>query len=742
MPLVSRCAVLIVAVALSGCGGCGGPSANDADSGTADGGEVDGGDVDGGNPTGKDVDCDAVVDGEEKSGVHGCALDPARADTDGDGLPDGVEIGASAPGPEAACAYSGASFDADPSAKTNPCSADTDGDGIADGVEDSNHNGKVDPGELNPNDRADGEGPASKVCTESQLRPVVFRQSAAADLQLSLSQGFEPAAGGQLVAIKVGTDERGLIGYHPGTKVAFLALVEPARAGANTPLADEAAVRAVLATQGLLANVTTQSFTTWDGHLAAQAFYDQSGSADLIAHANELAKALIGAGAGVLTGSAGASGGFKLQAEYVHRSDQAVLVVIALTPLANFREPAIFVAADTAGGSALAAFPDATGVQCEASATRSGKVDFLFSVDDSVSMAGAQQELANIATAMAQRLNNSTLDWRIALVTTSYLAASLADSNHGVRRGFTRDINQFKAWLTRNSVCSAGSCTLVNPPPPCESNGPDPDGRSGGCWIGAGGTGNVPDEAVLGAARKGIDDLSPASANERIDKVRADAQVVAVLVGDADDQTTGYTTSDRACVNKNTCEPVENFIKFFLGTGSTLKLDKNGLGKRIVVHGIACPEGPGCNETQATPRRHFQVVAGTGGVAGNIWDAASIGATMDAIVQSVISAGGLKLERPPIGASVKVALGAVQGTCNKDDVPRSRVDGFDFDGVTRNLSLYGSCRPLPSNTQMAVSYRYWIKKAPGGCAPANCGGPCQTGFFCNLANCQCEPDIQ
>jgi large repetitive protein len=34
---------------------------------------------------------------------------------------------------------------------TNPLVADTDGDGLLDGVEDANHNGVCDPGETNPN---------------------------------------------------------------------------------------------------------------------------------------------------------------------------------------------------------------------------------------------------------------------------------------------------------------------------------------------------------------------------------------------------------------------------------------------------------------------------------------------------------------------------------------------------------------------------------------------------------------
>ena len=39
----------------------------------------------------------------------------------------------------------------DPSTTTDPLDADTDDDGLADGEEDPKHNGRVDPGEKDPN---------------------------------------------------------------------------------------------------------------------------------------------------------------------------------------------------------------------------------------------------------------------------------------------------------------------------------------------------------------------------------------------------------------------------------------------------------------------------------------------------------------------------------------------------------------------------------------------------------------
>ena len=110
-------------------------SASDAD--TDDDGLTDGN---------EDLDHDGVVDPTETN--------PRLFDTDGDGLSDGLERGlTAAQGPDT----DGTKFvaDLDPASTTNPLATDTDHGGIADGAEDTNANGRIDAGEINPNDPAD-----------------------------------------------------------------------------------------------------------------------------------------------------------------------------------------------------------------------------------------------------------------------------------------------------------------------------------------------------------------------------------------------------------------------------------------------------------------------------------------------------------------------------------------------------------------------------------------------------------
>ena len=116
------------------------------------------------NPLDADTDDDGLADGEEAA----LGADPLVADTDGDGLSDGVEAGratgvAAGQSDVANISFAGTGTgwtpDTDPSTTTDLTKADTDGDGLLDGLEDANHNGKVDAGETNPNVAdTDGDG--------------------------------------------------------------------------------------------------------------------------------------------------------------------------------------------------------------------------------------------------------------------------------------------------------------------------------------------------------------------------------------------------------------------------------------------------------------------------------------------------------------------------------------------------------------------------------------------------------
>jgi len=114
------------------------------------------------DPFDDDTDDDGMKDGTE-DGDHDGLLDPHEADpndtdTDDDLLMDGLEHGLAEPEGDGTDPLVFIP-DTDPATTTDPAKADTDEDGLDDGFEDADLDGAVDEGETDPNDPdTDGDG--------------------------------------------------------------------------------------------------------------------------------------------------------------------------------------------------------------------------------------------------------------------------------------------------------------------------------------------------------------------------------------------------------------------------------------------------------------------------------------------------------------------------------------------------------------------------------------------------------
>ena len=645
------------------------------------------------NPLLIDTDCDGIKDGDEDKNHNGRVdtgeTDPAKRDTDGDGIPDGLELGVCTNLDTVNCKAFVADADCG-ATTTDPLNPDSDGDGIPDGAEDSNQNGKVDPGELNPRDGTDGTGPAQQACSTANLRKVSFNESVAPDLQIAAGLEYT-----EILRPKVNGVEKAVLLYDPTNRVVGLALsVTPAGQLASD---DEATGRARRGSVGTISNNVAQNFTTWDKFNASSGLYDYAGGADLKTRANDILKAYLGAGTtDLFTGLAGIGGPFKVQAEFVRRSASRTVVVIALQPASTFSASKPFRISDIGGGSALAQFGDANAAQCEIFLTKpSAKVDFLWVVDNSGSMAGYQQAVANAGNTMVSKLSNSAVDWRMAATTTTYYNSTSGANGF---RPFTTDVNTIKGWFAQN----------------------------GNGWFGISGD---PIEELLASGQKVIQNqLLPASATVNASKLRSGSTLAVLLMGDADDQSAGS---------------IATYLSFYK--------NYDGAGGVAQVHGILCPANDTCGEDQNTPRKAIGVVNGMNGVLGDINSAngggGTLGPTIDAILNSAIAgASPYTTQKPPIASTIKLAMDpaalADPTKCNAADVPRDRTSGFDFDSVSQRILFFGDCRPTVVGLKVALSYRYWIDLTsnPDG-NPDPCG-VCQAPFTCDrvTAKCICPTD--
>jgi len=624
-------------------------------------------DADETDPARVDTDCDGLVDGETDGvflGERALGTDPVKPDSDSDGLPDGVEAGVSAL-PDATCM--GLVGDADPSTTTDPLDADSDGDNLPDGAEDSNHNGRVDADELNPTNPADAitDPTTVEACALQNLVPVdrnsqpapdqqVVTASRASDTFLERVTVTAPDGEGEIIA--------GVMGFNAQARVAYLAVTVDPPAG--DALALETAVRARLAMTGAISTPITRRFTTWDGYDGVLATYGMAGTSGVKARANALVPRVRAGAAGSLSAAADVMAtGFVVHAEYVRRSDTTAVALIALAPATGNSEAALFTLADSADGSSLAQYADSIGVQCDRFlSTAYAPLDIIWSVDTSASMSDEQGAVAASVTALSDRLSGASVDWRTAVISSGFYNPPAACSNQVCNntatsqcRPFTRDLDQFAGWLT--------------------------DGHA--TWVGAGGTCNQAREEILHSARLM---LSPSmnmqasfmqpQANADAMHLRAGANLVIILLGDADDQ---YYDNAGAAAGTTT---YETFFRA-LPVAS------------ITMGGILCPGGE-CGETQRTPHVATGVVNRFGGVLGELKDLASIGPTVNAILDAAVGAvSPYVLTRAAISSTIRVAMApnSTIGACNWANVPRSRQNGFDYDSGNRTISFFGTCRP-------------------------------------------------
>lgn len=666
------------------------------------------------DPEQVDTDCDGLVDGPSYGafiGERAMGTDPTSADSDGDGLRDGVEAGVStAPDPQCL----GFVPDADGATTTDPTKADTDGDTIPDGAEDSDQDGQVDPGELDPNNAADGatDPTALGACGLGNLVPIDRRLAFQPDQQIA-SRNRPPDAYLETTTVQSGAPV-GLMGYNATVAVAYLSITRPPAAA--DAIAEEQAVRALINGVGALTTPITTATTTWDGYPVVYASYEMAGRAGLKARANAIAQALA-PGATALLPLAGdlAVSGFRVEVEVVRRSARSSVVLVALAPAARSEEATGFALSDIAGGSALAQFGDSVGVQCDRFLTQaSSDLDILWAVDNSVSMSDEQNAVAQAAAGMAQRLTNAPISWRAAVVASGFYEpgrgagctnASCSDATVSQCRTFTSDLNRFARWFTEN----------------------DP------AWIGAGGPCNQPREEIVRGAQlmlsappaPGLPSFLPPRAVADDLHLRAGAHLLLILMGDADDQF--YADADLP-------GGINTYEAFF----RALPVASISMG------GILCPEGEACGEAHRNPRVARALVNRFGGVIGSLHDLASIAPTVAAIIDAAIGAvSPYRLTKDAIASTIKVVLemGSTVGPCDTTNVPRSRVNGFDYDPRSHHLQFFGNCRPSRSGAKVSVSYRYYIDQTgepdrPECSACSSCTGISR----CDLQSCQCVCD--
>jgi hypothetical protein len=653
------------------------------------------------DPNNADSDGDGVSDGQEVS----AGANPNSIDSDGDGVSDSVEFAYpkacissdnfAQRRPAPACTSSADCQPGEMCKGLDPTQADSDGDGVPDGQEDRNFDGTIDSvgGETDPRLwDTDGDGSSdkdtgSKICRPDGLGNVTIDQVSGASHQL----GYDPVFGTDK-KVQGANNSGAIVVDDSVTGVAGLS-VSKLTSTADVR-ADATAAEAVVTTELPKITGTTvipvlvgRALTTHENFPAVTSTYRITTAAG--GNSSKLRDQLVNgfiAMAAPGGSTVGAATEFYLDITTVRRTG-AVDIIIAVSPRALYDDatkPTAIRVNDLVNSTGVAAPNKTLDYRCQGfKADRNPTADFLWTVDTSGSMGPYQAALGNTANAFVNRLKSAGVDMRVGVFDAGHAAPNL------VTPGF-KFINGSSATpaldlcrqVTSNSL---GKCPLDA----TETLSPYAM------------PGNNEEPIAGGVVAHDLFKKNAAMGNTNLDQTfRAGATKVIFGVTDepgsndysryfqtASDPDTGAAFG--TVYNTTTLANIVNYYK----------------RNNVLLFGyVPVNTTRNCTTTlnvSDLPRCVIETAGGAAIPISTTFNQADIDAGMNRIVDAVAGAASqYKLLRSPITSTIKVNV-------RNTDVPRSRLDGFDYDPVSKAIVFYGTNYRPQIGDQVYISYRVW-----------------------------------
>jgi len=609
-------------------------------------GERDPGETD---PRVMDSDYDGLIDSEEDKNSNGKRdpgeTDPLARDSDLDGLDDKKEIDAG----------------------LDPNNPDSDNDGLKDGEEDINLNGQVDPGETDPkNPDSDGDGvsdsqeSSTMACSLDKIKMVKYQTSVGGEYKLALEKDFQEK---QLSFTNVNS-------YQKPVSTAFDQLQYHISGFILSRTSDKGVLdveKMVENDKILLQKVCnikdrmSRLYTTHDKFKGDITHYSINFSSQIATGKlrDKLLAALTGkAEQDILDlpeGDKMMGNNFEIYLNTVFRDKDNVLTVMAISQKSNYDQSneVQMMISDLTNGTALAKAGNNVELKCDQFVAKQGaaQADFLWVVDKSGSMKDDRQTVINTADLFFKTLQNSYIDYRVAITSTDY-------NNRGKlgALGFTNDVNNFKKDME-----------------------------------------TVPGGNSEFGLESGINAISLASDANTASNLRFRGQAKKIIIFFSDEEDQSVENWEKNVVAKRA---LSEFVTYYSRIGVTCF---------AIVGDPSSPSFPtgGC-KPQSSNIPGSSSEAGDGYIAvanatGGSWGSICSPNLQNTIDQMMVAATGIasdfKLTATPISPTLKLVKERVE-------VPRNYQNGFDYDSVSNSLIFFGTFRPSQGE-EFAVSYRSW-----------------------------------
>ena len=690
---------------------------------------------------GYDTDGDGVNDDVE------CAngIDPTKADSDGDGVSDGVELNypkicvatdrAAQRRPAPDCTTSAECQTGETCNGLNPAVADSDGDGVNDNQEDLALDGTINfsTGETDPRlYDTDGDGNSdatsgAEICRPDGLGMVVRKPIS------SIQLGHDPAFGTATTVPGTTMNRTAAVVDSPlpeSSNVAGLTIAAPVigadvRADASALELSLSNALKMIAGSTVSPVLTQRSFKTHEVNDALQSTFLVTTTAmtDASALRDQVIPALTGGTApgGMRTGPGNS---FFVDITTVRRGPSLMDVIVAVSPVGGYNDvnrPTAIRADDLVNATGVAEGSKELDYVCQGlKATRLPTADFLMTVDVSGSMDDNQALVANAASTLVNKLTSAGVDYRIGVFAaegqanlalyTSYTTGNAAIDNapsfpaNGWKLGFRMiqtSTDMAAQWLCRfvtatssgpNGFCPADLNKTTDPYFPFGlNNGQDAREEPAAAAV-----------RINDQFKKNMTDIAVTQADF---KWRPDATKAFFFVTDEFSDANDWKRYFNSANNPDTGMPfapggtfgapvVSNIVNYFksnnLFTYGMVRLDNANAPR-------PCAPTPNTNDLTRC------IIEGNAGAYLNIVNStqAQVDAAMSRIANDIIgSSSPIVLQRSPITHTIKVT---VRGQL----VPRSRKDGFDYNQASKSIVFYGNTYRPKLNDTVFVSYRVW-----------------------------------
>ncbi len=325
-------------------------------------------------------------------------------------------------------------------------------------------------------------------------------------------------------------------------------------------------------------------------------------------------------------------------------------------------------------------------------AVRNDKIDVLFIVDNSGSMADNQANLASSFSNFIDKFTAQNLNFHIGVISTDAYSVHSYWTNHpGVYAAFQQSVAGPFSLQSGDLLSKIGNDIYltkdsVNPTLQFTQN----------ASIGTTGSGA---ETGLLSATNFFDSTLQSGWNNGF--LRPEAYLSMIVVSDEDESLSDTNSSYVKTDDTAKATRVNNFLAAARGVKTTANQSRIRFDAVVSRSRAECPSMPanpsGLAKNEPVGTTYMEVASTLKGITSNICtdfsgDIAQIGADLVAATTS------FHLLQPPVGGADGITV-SVNGTV----VPQDATNGWTYDSTTQDVTFHGTSVP-PVNAQISVNY--------------------------------------